>query len=61
MDRIEPPMPEKSFVSGCGTDLCVICGCDTGIPTDTHVDFRFGYIEGSGQCCRECARLNHEL
>lgn len=45
---------DKKFVSGEGTDLCVICGADTGIPTETHIDFRIGYVAGSGQACVLC-------
>ncbi len=44
-----------SYVSDHGTDLCVICRNDTGIPTDTPIDQRENYIEGSGQCCAVCA------
>lgn len=36
------------------TDLCVCCGKDTGIPKETHLDFREFYVEGAGQLCREC-------
>lgn len=42
------------FVSDHGTDLCVICKADTGIPTETHIDERAFYIEGAGQLCKDC-------
>ena len=35
-------------------DLCVMGGQDSGVPIETHVDFRWGYVEGSGQLCRSC-------
>ena len=45
----------RKFVSDKGTDLCVLCGAETGIPTETPIDQRVGYVEGSGQICRKCA------
>lgn len=56
MTDTPPEKPKRKFVSERGTDLCVICGADTGIPTVTPIDQRYGYIEGSGQCCRKCAK-----
>ena len=44
----------RKFVSDKGTDLCVLCGADTGIPAETPIDQRVGYVEGSGQICRKC-------
>ena len=35
-------------------DKCVICGCETEYTKDTHINNRFGYVEGCGQCCRGC-------
>ena len=32
-------------------DNCVICGKQTPYTTQTHIDFRIGYVEGSGQGC----------
>lgn len=43
----------RKFTSN-GNDLCVICGADSGIATATHVDERYGYVEGSGQLCVKC-------
>ncbi len=37
-------------------DICIMCGKDTGVPTDLHVDFRDNYIDGSGQLCNKCAK-----
>ena len=33
---------------------CVVCGEETPYTIDTHIDFRYGYIEGMGQLCRIC-------
>lgn len=33
---------------------CVLCGQLTDVLINTHIDFRYGYVEGSGQCCRKC-------
>jgi hypothetical protein len=35
-------------------EVCIICGCKTTTLKTTHVDFRYGYVEGAGQMCREC-------
>lgn len=44
-----------TYVSERGTDLCVVCRADTGIPTDAPLDQRQHYAEGVGQCCAQCA------
>lgn len=36
-------------------DVCVMCGKETMYPKRMHIDFRFNYIEGVGQLCRECS------
>ena len=41
-------MPESK------TDICVLCGKDTGIPRDTPIARRRGYIRGCGQLCERC-------
>lgn len=33
---------------------CIICGKQTDVPVSLHIDFRYGYVEGCGQCCKEC-------
>ena len=33
---------------------CVMCGEETTTLKTTHVDFRYGYVEGAGQLCRQC-------
>ncbi len=35
-------------------EKCVMCGVETTILKTTHVDFRYGYVDGAGQLCREC-------
>lgn len=32
-------------------DHCVICGKETPYLRSTHIDYRIGYVEGSGQGC----------
>lgn len=35
-------------------DKCVLCGVETPYDYHTHIDMRFGYIEGAGQLCKMC-------
>ena len=35
-------------------ETCVMCGEETTTLKTTHIDFRYGYVEGAGQLCREC-------
>lgn len=35
---------------------CILCGKETTVDVNTHIDFRTGYIEGAGQLCMECYR-----
>ncbi len=35
-------------------EKCIMCGVETTILKTTHVDFRYGYVDGAGQLCREC-------
>jgi hypothetical protein len=35
-------------------ETCVLCGKLTDVLINTHIDYRYGYVEGSGQCCRDC-------
>ena len=35
-------------------DSCVSCGCETIYPKRMHIDYRFYYVEGAGQLCKEC-------
>jgi len=34
-----------------GTEVCIRCGSDTGVPFSQNVADRIGYIEGAGQTC----------
>ena len=36
------------------TETCVVCGEDTGVSINTHIDMRKTYIEGAGQLCAKC-------
>ena len=36
------------------TEKCVMCGKETAIEENTHIELRPYYVEGAGQCCREC-------
>ena len=33
---------------------CIMCHGKTETLKTTHIDFRYGYVEGAGQLCREC-------
>tara|TARA_R100000008_G_scaffold81529_1_gene64868 strand:- start:1862 stop:2023 length:162 start_codon:yes stop_codon:yes gene_type:complete len=35
-------------------DKCVSCGIETQYDEFDHIDFRYFYIEGSGQLCCDC-------
>ena len=35
-------------------ETCIMCGAKTDVLISTHIDMRHGYIEGAGQCCRDC-------
>jgi len=35
-------------------EICIICGKQTTIDVNTHIDLRYGYVEGAGQCCKQC-------
>ena len=35
-------------------DKCVSCKKDSLYDKETHIDFRIGYIEGTGQLCLDC-------
>ncbi len=36
------------------TETCIVCGVDTKVPKNLHVDHRFNYVEGAGQMCQKC-------
>lgn len=35
-------------------DKCVTCNEETKYDREDHIDYRIGYIEGSGQLCFDC-------
>jgi len=35
-------------------EKCVVCGAQTDVPKDMHIDFRKYYVEGVGQLCDKC-------
>lgn len=35
-------------------ETCITCGKETNVLKTEHIDFRYGYVEGAGQLCREC-------
>ena len=35
-------------------DTCVLCGEVTPYKRSTHIDYRYGYVEGAGQLCKSC-------
>ncbi len=35
-------------------ETCVVCGRETTVDVDTHIDLRSGYIIGFGQLCTPC-------
>jgi hypothetical protein len=35
-------------------EICILCGEETAVDIETHVDYRTGYIEGVGQLCIKC-------
>ena len=35
-------------------EICIICGNGTNVDISTPIDYRYGYVEGAGQCCKEC-------
>ena len=38
-------------------EKCICCDKDTKYKFNDHIDFRFGYVEGAGQLCKECYEL----
>ena len=35
-------------------EICILCGKETNVDINTHIDYRYGYVEGAGQCCKQC-------
>jgi len=38
------------------TEKCVLCGAETNVPVNLHIDLRKNYVEGVGQLCDDCAK-----
>jgi hypothetical protein len=36
------------------TEKCVLCGAETDVPIDLHIDLRKNYVESAGQLCPGC-------
>lgn len=36
------------------TEICVMCNKEVAIDKNTNIELRPYYVEGAGQCCREC-------
>jgi hypothetical protein len=41
-------------------ETCILCGNETTVDINTHVDFRIGYIEGAGQLCISCYQKGNQ-
>ena len=46
---LEAEMKEKGEY-----DTCVLCDVETPYKRSTHIDYRYGYVEGAGQLCKSC-------
>lgn len=38
---------------------CVLCGRETSVRKNTHINHRIAYVEGVGQLCCKCALKLH--
>ncbi len=38
------------------TEKCILCGAETNVPVNLHIDLRKNYVEGAGQLCDDCAK-----
>ena len=41
-------------------ETCILCGKETTVDVNTHIDFRDGYVEGAGQLCIECYQKDNQ-
>jgi hypothetical protein len=41
-------------------ELCVMCGSQTEVNVNTHIDERADYIVGAGQLCSRCQYTNKQ-
>jgi hypothetical protein len=42
-------------------EICIQCGKETNVDINTHIDLRYGYVEGAGQCCVECYNTTNNI
>jgi hypothetical protein len=42
-------------------EICIQCGKETNVDINTHIDMRYGYVEGAGQCCVECYNRTNNI
>jgi hypothetical protein len=54
-EAVVVPITELSYKEP--LDICIICGKDTQYTRSTNIDNRIGYIEGCGQTCTECYKI----
>ena len=49
---------EKNKINDIVFEKCVLCGVQTNVPVDAHINSRVNYVEGAGQLCHLCASKN---
>ena len=42
-------------------EKCVVCDKDTEYKFNDNINFRFNYVEGAGQLCKECYSYYEEM
>jgi hypothetical protein len=55
VERMTGVPPNPAFVTEKGTEACVCCGADTGVPAERDISLRHEYTIGAGQACSRCA------
>jgi RecJ-like exonuclease len=62
--HVKLTIDENGNVTGVGStevfETCIICGELTDVLVNSHIDNRYGYVEGAGQCCRKCYDKTNE-
>lgn len=48
---IKMGIPDMSEVK---KENCILCGKETGVPVNMPVDYRDGYVDCTGQLCKDC-------
>jgi hypothetical protein len=54
IDEINEMIMKEEIENKEKTEICVICGKDTGVPVNQNIDLRKTYVEGAGQLCSTC-------